>query len=71
MSRPPGSGKRNFRAPPNAGLDAETDLIEEVPVAISYGDITPMIPAAAIALLAVAVNFVVDWKLHEASGLRE
>jgi peptide/nickel transport system permease protein len=46
-------------------------MVRENATLISYGDITPMIPAAAIALLAVAVNFVVDWKLHEASGLRE
>lgn len=33
--------------------------------------IIPLIPAAAIALLTVAVNFVVDWMLHRASGLKE
>ena len=33
--------------------------------------LTPMIPAAAIALLTVAVNFVVDWFLHQTSGLRD
>jgi peptide/nickel transport system permease protein len=33
--------------------------------------ITPMLPAAAIALLTVAVNFVVDWFLHKSSGLKE
>jgi peptide/nickel transport system permease protein len=32
---------------------------------------TPMLPAAAIALLTVAVNFVVDWFLHKTSGLKE
>lgn len=32
--------------------------------------LTPLLPAAAIALLTVAVNFVVDWFLHTASGLR-
>ncbi len=32
---------------------------------------TPMIPAAAIALLTVAVNFIVDWFLHQTSGLRD
>ena len=32
---------------------------------------TPMLPAAAIALLTVAVNFVVDWFLHKTSGLRD
>lgn len=33
--------------------------------------LTPMLPAAAIALLTVAVNFVVDWFLHQTSGLKE
>ena len=33
--------------------------------------ITPLLPAAAIALLTVAVNFVVDWFLHKTSGLRD
>ncbi len=32
---------------------------------------TPMLPAAAIALLTVAVNFVVDWFLHKTSGLKD
>jgi len=32
---------------------------------------TPMLPAAAIALLTVAVNFVVDWFLQKSSGLKE
>ena len=38
---------------------------------ISFGDITPLIPAGAIALLTIAVNFVVDWFLHKASGLKD
>lgn len=33
--------------------------------------LTPLLPAAAIALLTVAVNFVVDWFLHKTSGLKE
>ena len=33
--------------------------------------ITPLLPAAAIALLTVAVNFIVDWFLQKTSGLRE
>jgi len=32
---------------------------------------TPLLPAAAIALLTVAVNFVVDWFLHKTSGIRD
>ena len=31
----------------------------------------PLMPAGAIALLTVAVNFVVDWMLHRYSGLKE
>jgi len=31
----------------------------------------PLYPASAIALLTVAVNFVVDWFLHKTSGLRD
>jgi len=38
---------------------------------ITYNDITPLLPAAAIALLTVGVNFVVDWFLHKTSGLRD
>ncbi|MEM0945395.1 MAG: ABC transporter permease subunit, partial [Pseudomonadota bacterium] len=31
----------------------------------------PLMAAGAIALLTVAVNFVVDWMLHRSSGLKE
>lgn len=33
--------------------------------------LTPLLPAAAIALLTVAVNFIVDWFLYKTSGLRD
>jgi peptide/nickel transport system permease protein len=33
--------------------------------------LTPLLAAGAIALLTVAVNFVVDWMLHRSSGLKE
>ena len=33
--------------------------------------ITPLLPAGAIALLTVAVNFVVDWFLHKTSGIKD
>jgi len=46
-------------------------MVRENATLISYDDITPLLPAGAIALLAVAVNFVVDWVLHRASGLKE
>ena len=32
--------------------------------------LTPLIPALAIALITVGINFVVDWQLHRASGQR-
>jgi peptide/nickel transport system permease protein len=46
-------------------------MVRENATLINYGDITPLLPAGAIALLTVAVNFVVDWFLHKTSGLRE
>lgn len=46
-------------------------MVRENATLITYGDITPLVPAGAIALLTVAVNFVVDWFLHKTSGLRD
>lgn len=46
-------------------------MVRENAALITFGDITPLLPAGAIALLTVAVNFVVDWQLHRASGLKE
>ena len=46
-------------------------MVRETATLISFGDMTPLIPAAAIALLTVAVNFVVDWMLFRSSGLKE
>lgn len=46
-------------------------MVRENATLISFGDITPLIPAAAIALLTIAVNFVVDWMLQRSSGLKE
>ncbi|MFB9884937.1 ABC transporter permease [Balneatrix alpica] len=54
--------------PPAADWGA---MVRENATLITFGDITPLLPAAAIALLTVAVNFVVDWLLHQASGLKE
>jgi len=42
-------------------------MVHDNATLITYGDITPLIPAAAIALLTVAINFVVDWYLQGAS----
>jgi peptide/nickel transport system permease protein len=46
-------------------------MVRENSTLINYGDITPLLPAGAIALLTIAVNFLVDWFLHKASGLKE
>jgi peptide/nickel transport system permease protein len=46
-------------------------MVRESAGFIAYGDITPLLPAGAIALLAISVNFVVDWFLHATSGLRD
>jgi peptide/nickel transport system permease protein len=45
--------------------------VRENATLINYGDITPLLGAGCIALLTVAVNFVVDWFLHKTSGLKE
>lgn len=46
-------------------------MVRDNAVLISFGDITPLVPAAAIALLTVGVNFVVDWFLQKTSGIRD
>jgi peptide/nickel transport system permease protein len=46
-------------------------MVRENATLITFGDITPLVPAGAIALLTVGVNFVVDWFLHKTSGLRD
>ena len=46
-------------------------MVRENATLISYDDITPLLPAGAIALLTVATNFVVDWMLHKSSGLKD
>lgn len=46
-------------------------MVKENASLIAFGDITPLIPAAAIGLVTVAINFVVDWMLHRASGLKD
>lgn len=44
-------------------------MVRDNAALINMGDITPLIPAGAIALLTVGVNFVADWFLSKASGL--
>jgi peptide/nickel transport system permease protein len=46
-------------------------MVRENATLINYGNVTPLLPAGAIALLTVAVNFIVDWFLHKTSGLKE
>lgn len=46
-------------------------MVRDNAALISFGDITPMLPALCIAVLTIAVNFVVDWFLHRAAGLKE
>jgi len=46
-------------------------MVRDTALLITFGDYTPLIPAAAIALLTVAVNFVIDWFLHKTSGLKD
>jgi len=46
-------------------------MVRDNATLITYGDITPLLPAGSIALLTVGVNFVVDWFLHKTSGLRD
>ena len=46
-------------------------MVRDNATLITFGDITPLLPAAAIAMLTVGVNFVVDWFLQLTSGLRD
>ena len=46
-------------------------MVRDNATLITYRDFTPLLPAAAIALLTVGVNFVVDWFLNITSGLRD
>ena len=46
-------------------------MVKDNATLITFGDVTPLLPAGAIALLTVAVNFVVDWFLHLTSGLKD
>lgn len=46
-------------------------MVRDNATLITYGDITPLLPAGAIALLTIGVNFIVDWFLHKTSGLKD
>jgi peptide/nickel transport system permease protein len=45
-------------------------MVKDNANAISFGLTAPLIPAAAIALLTIGVNLVVDWFLHRTSRIR-
>lgn len=46
-------------------------MVRDNATLITFGDVTPLLPAGSIALLTVGVNFVVDWFLQITSGLRD
>jgi peptide/nickel transport system permease protein len=46
-------------------------MVRENAGAITFGILTPLVPAGAIAFLTVGVNLIVDWFLHVASGLKD
>ncbi len=46
-------------------------MVRDNAMLISYGDITPLLPAGSIALLTIGINFIVDWFLHKTSGLKD
>ena len=60
--------------PPSADW---ASMVRENAILIQYAQyditagLTPLIPAAAIALLCVSINFVVDWYLYITSGLKD
>lgn len=46
-------------------------MVRENAALISFGELTPLYPAAAIGLLTICVNFIVDWVLKISSGLKD
>jgi peptide/nickel transport system permease protein len=46
-------------------------MVRENATLITYGIITPLLPAAAIGLLTISVNFVADGFLHRLAGLHD
>ncbi|UXX81594.1 ABC transporter permease (plasmid) [Roseovarius pelagicus] len=54
--------------PPTADWGA---MVRENSTLISYGSMLPLLPALAIALLTVSVNYVVDWFIHLAGGTQD
>ena len=46
-------------------------MVRENAGAITFGILTPLLPAVAIAVLTIGVNLVVDWFLHKTAGIKE
>jgi peptide/nickel transport system permease protein len=46
-------------------------MVRDDATLISYGQMAPLLPAGAIALLTIAVNFIIDWLVHRSSGLTD
>lgn len=46
-------------------------MVRENASLIAFGDITPLLPAIAIAILTIGVNLIVDWALQISSGLKD
>lgn len=46
-------------------------MVRENATLITYGDPTPLLPAAAIAILTISVNILVDWYLRARAGARD
>jgi peptide/nickel transport system permease protein len=43
-------------------------MIRDDAILIAFGNVTPLLPAGAIALLTISVNLVADWLLQDSSG---
>jgi peptide/nickel transport system permease protein len=54
--------------PPSADWGS---MVRESSNMLAFGRLTPFYPAAAIGLLIIAVNLVVDWQLQRVSGLKD
>nr|WP_133007585.1 ABC transporter permease [Marinobacter sp. JH2] len=44
-------------------------MVRENVMLITFGSVTPLLPAAAIAILTISVNLIVDWFLNNTSGI--
>jgi len=54
--------------PPSADWGS---MVRDSATLIIYGDPTPLLPAAAIALLTININFAIDWYLNHVVGLKD